>query len=63
MLLAMSLYTLAASKGACPFPTILVLGSAALLATLIVSWHLPRDPEALAITLTDDKEVNRNPGT
>lgn len=53
MLLAVGLYTFAASKGAHPVPTLMALGGSALIATLIVSWHLPRDPEPVAVILAD----------
>jgi LPLT family lysophospholipid transporter-like MFS transporter len=47
MLLAVGLYTFASSQGAHPVPTIGVLGTSAMIATLVVSWHLPRDPETV----------------
>jgi len=47
MLLAVGLYTFASSQGAHPVPTIGVLGTSAMVATLVVSWHLPQDPEVV----------------
>jgi LPLT family lysophospholipid transporter-like MFS transporter len=44
MLLAVGLYTLATAEGAPPVPTMFVLGILVLIATFVVSWHLPPDP-------------------
>lgn len=44
MLAAVGLYTAAAGLGGQPVPSILALGVAVLVATLIVSWRLPPDP-------------------
>jgi MFS transporter, LPLT family, lysophospholipid transporter len=44
MLVAVGAYTLAASRGAPPVPTVAVVGVLVLVATALVSWHLPPDP-------------------
>ena len=44
MLLSVGIYTLAAAEGAQPVLSILVLGILVLIATFIVSYHLPPDP-------------------
>ncbi len=44
MLVAVGIYTVATGMGSLPVPTILVLGVVVLIATFIVSWHLPEDP-------------------
>ncbi len=44
MLAATGLYALAAAEGADPVASILVLGVAVVVATALVSWHLPPDP-------------------
>ena len=43
MLVATGLYTFAAQQGADPVLTMAVLGVIILIATVIVSWHLPPD--------------------
>ncbi len=45
MLLTVGTYTAVASVGAPPVASILVLGLCVLVATIIVSWHLPPDPK------------------
>jgi MFS transporter, LPLT family, lysophospholipid transporter len=44
MLASVGLYTLAASQGAAPVASVLVVGVLVLIATFVVSWHLPPDP-------------------
>jgi LPLT family lysophospholipid transporter-like MFS transporter len=45
MLAAVGVYTWTTGIGGQPVPSILTLGAAVLIATLVVSWRLPRDPE------------------
>jgi LPLT family lysophospholipid transporter-like MFS transporter len=45
MLAAVGIYTWTTGMGGQPIPSILTLGAAVLIATLVVSWRLPRDPE------------------
>jgi len=45
MLLTVGSYTLATAQGAQPASSIMVVGLLVLVATFLVSWHLPRDPE------------------
>ncbi len=45
MLFAVGLYTLASTRDVDPTLMILILGFAVLIATTIISWHLPRDPQ------------------
>ncbi|PIQ34655.1 MAG: lysophospholipid transporter LplT [Zetaproteobacteria bacterium CG02_land_8_20_14_3_00_50_9] len=45
MLLATGLYTWSAATGAGAVESLLVLGVFVMLATLVISWHLPRDPQ------------------
>ena len=45
MLASVGLYTLAASRGAAPVATVFVVGALVLIATGLVSWHLPPDPQ------------------
>jgi LPLT family lysophospholipid transporter-like MFS transporter len=45
MLGSVALYTLAASRGASPVTTVAVVGVLVLIATFLVSWHLPPDPQ------------------
>lgn len=44
MLTAVGLYTWAVKAGAAPVPAIMVVGALVLIATFLVSWHLPPDP-------------------
>jgi len=44
MLIAVGSYTYASAHGALPVPSIMVLGVVVIIATVIVSWHLPPDP-------------------
>jgi len=44
MLIAVGTYTYASSLGAMPVASLLVLGVIVLIATVLVSWHLPPDP-------------------
>jgi MFS transporter, LPLT family, lysophospholipid transporter len=44
MLASVGLYTLAASRGTSPVTAVLVVGALVLVATALVSWHLPPDP-------------------
>lgn len=46
MLLGTAVYSLAAGWGASPIWSIVVLGFFVVLATVIISWHLPKDPDA-----------------
>ncbi len=48
MLVAVGAYTAAAAFGAPPVATIVAVGVLVLVATFIVSWHLPPDPAAVA---------------
>lgn len=48
MLAASGLYALAVAMGAAPVSTIFVLGGLVLLATFLVSWHLPPDTGAIS---------------
>ena len=48
MLIASGLYSVAAGMGALPVPAIIALGVFVLLATFIISWHLPKDSGAVA---------------
>ena len=48
MLVAVGAYTAAAAFGAPPVPTIVAVGALVLVATFIVSWHLPPDPAAVS---------------
>lgn len=45
MLVAVGLYASAAKMGAAPTPSIVTVGVVVLVATFIVSWHLPREPK------------------
>lgn len=47
MLVGTGLYTLSVALGADPVLSIYVLGLLVMVATAIVAWHLPRDPEPL----------------
>ena len=44
MLIAVGIYTLTTAAGGEPVISIFVLGVCALMATFVVSWHLPKDP-------------------
>ncbi|OGT21716.1 MAG: lysophospholipid transporter LplT [Gammaproteobacteria bacterium RBG_16_57_12] len=44
MLVGVGAYTYATTAGAQAIPTIFVLGTVVLIATLVVAWHLPPDP-------------------
>jgi LPLT family lysophospholipid transporter-like MFS transporter len=44
MLASVGVYTLAASRGAPPVASVLVIGVLVAIATFGVSWHLPPDP-------------------
>jgi LPLT family lysophospholipid transporter-like MFS transporter len=46
MLAGVGLYTWSTALGGTPVPSMLVLGVAIVLATLVVSWRLPPDPDA-----------------
>ncbi len=48
MLMASAIYALVAGMGVDPVYTMLWLGFLVMLATLLVAWHLPRDPEESA---------------
>jgi LPLT family lysophospholipid transporter-like MFS transporter len=56
MLLAVGLYTVAASQGVHPLPTIMMLGGLVLCATFLVSWHLLRDPQPAAESIMTEQE-------
>ncbi len=47
MLVGTGLYTLSVALGADPVVSIYVLGLLVMVATAVVAWHLPRDPEPL----------------
>lgn len=44
MLISVGIYTYASANGALAAPSIMVLGIVVIIATVIVSWHLPPDP-------------------
>jgi LPLT family lysophospholipid transporter-like MFS transporter len=46
MLTSVAIYTAAVALGAQPVQTIVVVGVLVLIATTLVSWHLPPDPVA-----------------
>ena len=46
MLVAVGAYTGSVSLGAAPVPSIVAVGTLVLVATFLVSWHLPPDPAA-----------------
>jgi LPLT family lysophospholipid transporter-like MFS transporter len=46
MLVGVGLYTVAAALGARPVASIVAVGVFVLIATTLVSWHLPPDPAA-----------------
>lgn len=48
MLIASGLYSVAAGMGVLPVPAIIALGAFVLIATFIISWHLPKDSGAVA---------------
>jgi LPLT family lysophospholipid transporter-like MFS transporter len=48
MLLAVAAYTGSTALGASPVTSIFVVGALVLIATSVVSWHLPKDPPAAA---------------
>jgi LPLT family lysophospholipid transporter-like MFS transporter len=48
MLIGVGFYAGAAKAGAMPTPSIIVVGALVLVATFIVSWHLPPDPDKKA---------------
>ena len=48
MLVASGLYSIAAGMGVLPVPAIAALGIFVLIATLIISWHLPKDSGTVA---------------
>jgi LPLT family lysophospholipid transporter-like MFS transporter len=54
MLAASGIYALAAGWGAGPVSTMLVLGVVVVIATAIVSWHLPPDTGQIDKVLEDD---------
>lgn len=62
MLFAVGLYTWAASKGAHPVLTVTILGIAVLVATLIVSWRLPRDPTPGTLALASLPAMTKGHG-
>jgi len=45
MLLATGGYSLAAASGADPIWSVVVLGFFVVIATVVISWHLPKDPQ------------------
>jgi len=45
MLLATGTYSIAAAEGADPSVSIMVLGFFVIIATVVISWHLPKDPQ------------------
>jgi LPLT family lysophospholipid transporter-like MFS transporter len=45
MLASVGLYTVAAARGASPITSVVVVGVLVLVATFLVSWHLPPDPQ------------------
>jgi len=47
MLASVGLYTLASSRGASPVTSVVVVGVLVLIATFLVSWHLPPDPDPI----------------
>lgn len=49
MLIAIGLYSYAAAHGLAPVTGIAWLGSAVVLATAIITWHLPPDPKTFAV--------------
>jgi LPLT family lysophospholipid transporter-like MFS transporter len=53
MLVASGLYAIAAGAGAGPVSTMLVLGILIMIATAIVSWHLPPDTGKIDTALKD----------
>lgn len=63
MLAAVGAYTAAAGLGARPVPSILALGIAVLVATVIVSWRLPPDPTRVTtVAPADTAAVPVDPG-
>ncbi len=56
MLVATGLYTLAAQQGADPVMTMAVLGVIILIATVLVSWHLPPDTGSIDQDLPEAKD-------
>lgn len=53
MLAGVGIYMYAAARGADPVATIAVLGGAVLIATFLVSWHLPPDTATAALPASD----------
>jgi LPLT family lysophospholipid transporter-like MFS transporter len=45
MLASVGLYTVATSRGASPVGSVVVVGVLVLMATFVVSWHLPPDTQ------------------
>jgi LPLT family lysophospholipid transporter-like MFS transporter len=55
MLVASGLYAAAVGLGALPVPTIATLGVLVLIATFVVSWHLPPDTGAIADAIPSER--------
>jgi len=55
MLIASGLYSIAAGMGVLPVPAIVALGAFVLIATFIISWHLPKDGGAIAELVPPEK--------
>lgn len=62
MLLASGLYSLAAADGADPVLTMTWLGGLVILATILVSWHLPKDSGTLVETDSWTRSLDRPTG-
>lgn len=54
MLIASALYSIAAGMGVLPVPAIIALGGFVLVATAIISWHLPKDNGTVAELVPPD---------
>jgi LPLT family lysophospholipid transporter-like MFS transporter len=54
MLLGTGLYTLALTGKLDPVLAVLSLGALVIVATTIIAWHLPKDPEPMPVAIEEE---------